>query len=252
MSIFKLTHLSSLELSLETLMLLREKLPLPFEIHIKAKKTFSNQNSKLFLQKKIKEKIKQDTHKQVFTRYSEAQKAIEENTAFSEKIFFNFELHIIITRDDKQALKRRYTRGQEGFVFLLEIFLWKISGPFLLFALYSQGRLFIVPLLEKQWTGLPSLLASSVQRTSYALLKKISKTFFITESIKVLMRLIFLTITTIIIVAFVIGKSGKGKSVFSNILFAKVSLKTLYQKCFLLTLTAPINVLSKNLRVKTF
>ncbi len=206
---FKMNSLSNSYVSLENLIFLTEKLPLPFEYHIKLKKIDPLKQKYALSRVKVQERAGQ-SHES-FLRYKASEEALCE-MEFQGSEFFEFEVHVILRRDCEKDLREDISASKNTLSLLGEFKMEK-WGAFKSFLSLLPGESFHVPLIlqnKELLNFLPLLTRGSLFPLSSGLL------FHRIDHSLDLFNPFHKKYDNYC--GIIIGKSGRGKSVFTNLL----------------------------------
>ena len=218
--VFKLVQVSGFSLTLENLCLLKEGLPAPFEIHLKFKKM-----SSLKTQAMLEKTAKQEStgHSQTsFTRYSHAQKALEETQVFGQNLFL-MSFHIVLRRESEEELRKDLRLAREKLSSLGD-FSTENIGAFPSLVSIFPGTKFHVPLIESE--GRLKFYLPLVSRGSREPLV-FYKNFIFHRANGSLDHFDPFSPQFNNFSGVIIGRSGKGKSVLTNLLLQSLSKRLL-------------------------
>ncbi len=216
LGILKLHTLSSSLLDLKNLIFLTERLPLPFEYHIKIKK-IDKFKQRASLSRQTKQEAR-EVSQESFLRYQATQEALCDMELRGND-FFQFEVHVVLRRDSKRVLRNDLLLSQKELT-LLGDFHMETVGAFSSFLSLLPAHSFHVPLICQD-RELGCFLPLFTRGVGGFQASKSSLIYHRVDQSLDEFNPFHKDYDNYCGV--VIGKSGRGKSVFTNLLLGSLS-----------------------------
>ena len=211
--VLKLVKPGSNSIALEDVVYSREALPLPYEIHLRCEK-ISEASAHANLHRRSKQE-ESGTSRVSAVKYYDAQETLEGIELHGSKLY-KYELHVVLKRDCKTELKNSLEVAKRELKLLGEFSIERY-GALPSYATTLLGSKSHLPLIEKQ-SSLPIFVPGYLNASKDREAKNSRRTFAYQRVGGSLSYFDLFNKKYSSYSAVIVGESGRGKSVFSNML----------------------------------